>query len=281
VLFRNLTTSVVGVPAGTIVQTTSSPVVHFATIADGVAAAGVGKTLDVPVQALDKGSAGNLPADRLIAIVGSLGTRLAVTNPDATSGGTDQRSAMPTAGDRLRLHDALLGDLKQKALLQFPASLSPGDVLFPDGLAVAQVLEEVYIPATGQPGLQLTLTLRIEFQVQYARGQDLRSLAGAVMDADLPARYLPAGGSLEITVRKPPASGSDGATHWEILAVRPLLAFIDGQQAAQLVQGLNIQTARQKLAAQLPLDGKPEISMSPSWWPWLPWLSFRIAAISN
>jgi len=278
--FRNLTTSVVGIPAGTIVQTTASPAVQFATTVDGVVAAGVGKTVDLPVQALETGSASNLPADQLIAIVGGLGTSLAVTNPDPAVGGTDRSTPVATAGDRLRLHDALLARLKQQALTQIPGSLAAGDVLFPDSLTIKQVLAETYIPGQGQPGDQVTLSMQFDFEAQYARGSDLQSLASAVMNADLPAGYLPASGPVEISIRKPPVTAS-GVTQLEIQAVRPLLAQIDSQQAAQLIQGLNIHAASQKLFTLLPLAGKPEIHLFPSWWPWLPWLSFRIMAITN
>ena len=127
----------------------------------------------------------------------------------------------------------------------------------------------------------MTFTLQIEFQLEYAKGEDLQSLAVAVMDADLPAGYLPARAAVEITTRNSPVTGSDRVSHWEILGVRPLLARIDGQQAAQMVQGLKIQAASRKLVARLPLAGKPEISMVPAWWPWLPWLSFRITALTK
>ena len=62
VRFSNLTTAVAGVPAGTVVLTTGSPPARFATTMDAVVPAGAGKTLDLPVQALDPGSGGNLPA---------------------------------------------------------------------------------------------------------------------------------------------------------------------------------------------------------------------------
>jgi hypothetical protein len=280
VRFRNLTTSVIGIPAGTVVQTTGSPAIQFATTVDGVAAAGVGKTVDLPVRALDPGSAANLPADQLIAIVGGLGTSLSVTNPAPTVGGTDRSTPVATAGDRLRLHEALLARLKQQALAQIPNVLAAGDVLFPDSLTIKQVLAETYIPGQGQPGDKVTLNLKVEFEVQYAKGSDLQSLASAVMNADLPAGYLPVSGSVEISIRQPPITAS-GVTQWEILAVRTLRARIDGQQAVQMIQGVNIPAASRKLFTLLPLSVKPEIHLFPSWWPWLPWLSFRITAVTN
>jgi hypothetical protein len=152
-------------------------------------------------------------------------------------------------------------------------------VLFSESLTIKQVLAETYIPGQGQPGDQVTLNMQVEFEAQYVAGSDLLSLASAVMNADLPAGYLPTSGPVEIRIRTALVTES-GVTKWEILAVRPLRAYIDSQQAAQMVQGLNVHAASQKLFTLLPLAGKPEIHLFPAWWPWLPWLSFRITAIT-
>ena len=96
--FRNLGIGKVDIPSGTVIRTTGSSPVRFATTAEAVMPAGVGKTLDVPVQAIEPGTTGNLPADSLIALEGDLGTSLAVTNPSPTTGGSDHTRAHPDRG---------------------------------------------------------------------------------------------------------------------------------------------------------------------------------------
>ena len=93
--FRNLSIGKVDIPSGTVIRTTGSPPVRFATTTDAVMPAGVAKTVDVPVQAVEAGTSGNLPADTLVAIEGDLGTSLAVTNPSPTTGGSDHSCAHP------------------------------------------------------------------------------------------------------------------------------------------------------------------------------------------
>jgi len=277
VRFRNLTTGPVGIPAGTIVRTAGSNAPRFATAADVVLAGGVGKTVDVPVQALVAGTRGNLPADSLVAIEGSLGLSLAATNPEATTGGSDRSTAAATAADRANLRLALLTDLRQKALLQLPQSLGDGDVIFPQSLAVDQVLSETYIPAEGQPGEDLTLTMQVQVRVQYARATDIQALAAAVMNASLPEGYAPRPEPITASVSSAPTTGSDGVSSWQLTAERAVYARLDPLLAARLVQGMSIRAAKQRLDQAMLLAAPAAVQPAPAWWPWLPWLSFRIA----
>ncbi|MDI6769266.1 MAG: baseplate J/gp47 family protein [Anaerolineales bacterium] len=277
--FRNLTTSVIGIPAGTVIRTTTEPAIRFVTTQDGVVAAGVGKTIDIPVQALEPGSVGNLPADALIAIQGSLGPHLAVTNPQPTSAGAERTVSMPTAGDRALLREALLTDLRQQALDQFATRLAPGDLLFPETLAIHQVSGETYLPAEGRAGEALALTMQAEFTIQYVLASDLETLAAAALDAGLASDLLPVADTLTIELAGGPVSQADGVTRFEILISRRLKPNINQFTISRAVQGLPPATASQRLESILPLTSPPQIQLVPSWWPWLPFLQFRILII--
>jgi len=274
--FRNLTTSVIGIPAGTVIRASNEPAVHFVTTQDGVLAAGVGRTIDISVQAVEPGRAGNLAADTLIAIQGDLGPDLAVTNPEPTSGGTDRTVSMPTADDRAHLHDALLADLRQQALDQVVQKLSSGDLLFPTTLTLSPALDETYLPAEGQPGETLTLTLQVEFSIQYALTSDLNALAAAALDAGLAKEMLPLADTLTVEITGKPVSQAGGGTTFEIHASRMLKPNINLSSVTRAVQGLPPIEAGQRLESMLPLASPPQIQLVPSWWPWLPFLPFRI-----
>ncbi len=279
VRFRNQTTEIIGIPSGTVVETVGGAVIRFATTADGVADAGVGKTVDLPVQAINGGSDGNLPAGSLIAIEGDLGTSLSVSNPDPTSGGTEQTNVVPTGSDRTKLYDDLLGELQQKALLQLPQILTTGDVVIPDSLKVSETITETFVPAEGQPGNFITLSLQVQFQALYVKGMDIQSLAKGVMDSNLPVGFTPAVQTIQVTNLNAPATGADGIAHWQMVAERPLQARIDPSRVAQFVAGLKLQEANRRLAGTFSLASKPNIRVIPSWWPWAPWLPFRITTV--
>ena len=278
VRFRNLTTGAVGIPAGTVVRTTGDPPVRFATTTDASMAAGVDKTLDVAVRAVEGGTSGNLPSDSLIAIEGDLGASfsLAVTNPSPLAGGSDRTTPAQTAADRTHLHDALLSEILEKCKTTLPKTLTSGDVYFPDTLAVGQLLSETYFPAESQTGETLSLTMKLQCQAQYASAADVNTLAGMALDANLPDGFIPASGVVTTPEAGVPKTDTDGITHWEMQPQRLLRAHLDPFAATQLVLGRRPAETARRLSESFPLASVPEIQVKPSWWPWLPIVPFRI-----
>lgn len=277
VRFRNLTAGVIGIPAGTIVRTLTSPPVRFATTDDAVVDGGPGRTVDVPAEALQAGSSGNLPAEALLAVEGDLGASLAVTNPGPTGGGSDRAEPIQTAEDRARLRAGLLAGLLGQCQEALRQSLADGDLLFPGTASLSQVLSETYFPAEGQAGGTLSLTMSLQCQAQYASAEDLRGLAAMVLDASLPAAFAPLPGDLAVESITTPQTDADGVTRWEVSAQRSLRARPDPLAVVQLALGRAPGEASRRLTDSLPLAAAPEIRLSPSWWPWMPLVPFRIS----
>ena len=275
--FRNLSIGKVDIPSGTIIRTTGNSPIRFATTKDAVMQAGVARTLDVPVQAVEPGISGNLPADSLIALEGGLGTSLAVTNPSPTTGGSDHSAPIQTADDRSRLHAALVSDILDQCKTALPKLLGQGDIFFPDTLAVGKILNETYFPADGQTGDTLSLTVNLQCQAQYARAVDVNSLAGLALDANLPAGFEPVSGTVTTAISSAPVTGLDGNSSWKVTAQQLLRARIDPVKTMQLIQGRSLAAAGRQLTASLRLVAAPTIQVTPAWWPWLPVFPFRIA----
>jgi hypothetical protein len=277
VRFRNLATALTGIPVGTVVSTQTSPPVRFTTTLDAVVAAGFGKTIDVPVQAVGAGSTGNLPSNTLVAFEAvDLGTSLAVTNPNPTTGGSDRTAAIATSTDRSRVHEALLAELLGECKKNLQQTLVPGDLYFPDTLAVSQVLSETYFPAEGQSGDTLSLTMRLQCQARYAALADVNALGEMSLDANLPAGFEPASAGLAMVPASIPHTDTDGITRWDTQAQRTLRARLDPLTAVQLSLGHRPAMALMRLNESLPLAGPPVIQIKPAWWPWLPVVPFRI-----
>ncbi|MGB8214653.1 MAG: baseplate J/gp47 family protein [Anaerolineales bacterium] len=275
--FSNLTTTLAGIPSGTVVRTTGDPPVRFTTTTDAVLPAGVGETMDVPIRAVEAGSSGNLPAGTLVAIEGDLGTSLAVTNPNPTAGGTDSSAPVQTAGDRLRLYDALVSEILAQCKTVLPKSIAPGDVFFPGTLAAGQVFSETYFPADGQAGATLSLTLDLQCQAEYASAADVTTLAGMLLDRTLPVGFEPGSSAVTTAYASPPMTDSDGVTRWKMQAQRLLRARLDPLAVMQSVQGRTPGQAVRRLEGSLRLAAAPKIHLAPAWWPWLPVAPFRIA----
>jgi hypothetical protein len=49
----------------------------------------------------------------------------------------------------------------------------------------------------------------------------------------------------------------------------------------QMIQGTRSSRAQSLLEKNLPLKDVPEINLSPSWWPWVPIVPFRISVVTE
>lgn len=276
VQIRNLTTGVVGVPIGTIVGTMDTPPIKFSTTQDAIIPAGVGKTVDVPILAMEPGSGGNLSANSLVSMEGDLGASLAVTNQNPTTGGTNQTAPIQTAEDRSRLHTALVQELLSRCEELLSSLIDPDDLVFPETMSIFRIQSETYFPPPDQAGGTLSLSLSLQCQETYVALMDLEELSRMVLDANLPVGYEPA--SAGITIPRPEEIQvlKDGTLIWDMAIQRVIRAGINPYNAAMAIIGLNRAGAAGRLAGEFLLNSAPVIRMRPSWWPWLPLLPMQI-----
>jgi hypothetical protein len=278
VRFTNLTDRVVDIPVGTVVSTLGEPGLRFATTKAGQVAAGPGRSVSLPVGALAPGSAYNLPADSLQAIEGYLGLSVKVTNPMPTRLGSDRLAPGVSTADRTRLYNRLVPALRQTAVEELASGLQPDDLLVTTAPISMTVLELTYDPAGYVPANQLRLTLRLEFQTLVVTGRDLRALAAAALDANLPTGFTPLPGTLALTTIRTPGPGDGRSGQWQLYARRELKAQLIPAEASALVLGRTPAQARAELSRALPLAAEPTITLTPGWWPRLPVVPFRVQA---
>jgi hypothetical protein len=278
--FQNLTEGEVPIPAGTVLSTLGATPVRFVTLNPTRLTAGIGQIVEVPIEALGAGAAGNLPANALQAIESAVGLAAVVTNPEPTGGGSDRTAIGASEADRQGLRETLLRSLSSQAVVNLQGQAVEDDLLLLDTLTVSQTLEETFSPPLDQAGTSLSLNLRLEFAVQVVSMVDLRRLAASALDSVLPAGYTPEPDSLTIESVSPPDTAEDGTTHWEIKADRRLVRLVDQQRVLNLVRGRTPESARGALAA-LELQQQPQIELQPEWWPWLPLIPFRISVVTQ
>jgi hypothetical protein len=277
--FRNLTQQPVTIPAGTVLVGEDG--VRFATTRTTTVPAGVGETLELPIEAVEGGVAGNVEATAIEAIEGRLGLSLSVTNPEPTTGGRELPSVQASEADRERVKILLLKDLEDQARERFENELPAGDLLFEKTLAVSQTLLEEYDPPPGASGRRLTLNMQVEYSVQYAAASDLTELASLALNASLPAGFIATADALTVTPVSSPALNRDGSAEWSMRAERRIVRQIQPAQVTQLVQGFGAWNAVSALEKNLPLANAPTIELTPSWWPWMPLVPFRISVVTR
>jgi hypothetical protein len=279
--FQNLTDAEVAIPAGTVIVTLGDSPVRFATVNDTHITAGVDQFVETPIAAERMGSSGNLPANALQAIEGSIGLSAAVTNPEPTGGGSDLSAIGASDEDRAQLYETLLKALTSQAEVNLQSQAEREDLLLLDTLAVSQTLLESFNPPQDQPGTSLELDLRLEFSVQVVSTQDLNQLARSALDSAIPAGFTPDAESLTIASVSAPVTDEEGVTRWQMKAERRVYREVDHAQVLNLARGRTPESAGAILARELSLERAARIEITPDWWPWLPLIPFRISVATE
>jgi hypothetical protein len=281
VTFHNLTQQAVTIPVGTVVRTEDN--IRFETTRVGEVPAGLDETLELPVEAMESGRAGNVEAETIVVVEGRLGLSLSVTNPEPLTGGRETSSVQASNTDRERAKEALMETLEEKARTQLAEELKAGDILFDDTFAASQIISEVYDPPAGAASTELTLTMQVEFSTLYVDASDLTELASLALNASIPSGFRAAAASEELTLTPvtKPILNDDGFTRWTVRAQRRIVQQISTAQVSQMIQGIGSRRAKTLLEKSLPLEDTPEIHLSPPWWPWMPIVPFRISVVTQ
>jgi hypothetical protein len=272
--FTNLAQKEINIPKGTVVMTSDEPQVRFVTLTNTLFGVG-SKFLDVRVEAEKAGASGNVPAGAINTVEGGLGLSLAVSNPGATTGGADVEEIGATDTDREKLRDSTLENLRREAETKMRAQIPADDFLLMDTFELANIADETFDPAIGQPGKSLSLTMRADFSARYISAADLNQLAQVTLGAVVPAGFDPLG-MATFKLLGEPHTDVTGVTHFEIEASRVLIQKMDTLQVFPIVRGRDPQTVKDELTKKLSLRQSPEITLTPAWWKWMPLIPFNV-----
>jgi hypothetical protein len=281
VTFTNLTDQAYTIPVGTVVRTIDEPPIRFATTAAGEMPAEAGAVILIPIEALNPGSAGNLHSDSLKVVEGNLALNISATNPVRTTGGSERNSAAPSPEDYDQLTSDLMSILWESALEEIQRGLDPQDLILDISPRVVNIVEETFTPEELQPSSELSLLLRVEFEMLVVTWQDLSNMSNAILDATLPAGYITKDDSLIIQRITEPIIREDNVAEWEILVTRVTFNTTNENKAIDQILGLPPDVAREQLIQSLSLEGAPEIRITPAWWPRLPFLRMQIKVINE
>lgn len=273
--FTNLTGEVFQVPAGQIISTTRDPSLRFIVMQSFEMAGKVNQKREARIQAVMPGEKGNVRAGEIQAVEGSLGFKVAVTNPSPTSGGEDQISPAPSIEDYQVLRERLILQLKQTAIKELTTAIGK-DYLLEATMRLNKVVNEVVDPPDNISGEILRLTLRAEFAVWTVKAEDMEILAQRSMDAGLPDTQIEIPGTLVI---KPSENiHIDGDyIDWQVSISRQVERIIDRERILALVIGKTIDEAKANLESNEKFEQSPRVHLSPVWWPRMPLLGFRIS----
>jgi len=277
--FRNLTAAPLVIPQGTIVYSVSPRLVRFATMDEVTLEEGTNASAEAAIEALDPGEPGNVPAAAIRGVEGRLGTVIQVSNIEPTTGGTNELRNLPSQADRDELRAGLLEDLLTRAKAQLSQETEAGDVVLPGGMQLVSVEEERFDPAPGEPASVLNMEMTAAFSAAYVQGADLRRLASVALDGSLSPGFDARPASLQFAVDPEVSDNPGQPAGFALRTSRIAVRHIDAQQVNLMVRGQTPARAATALESMLPLEGPAAIKLTPSWWPWLPLIPFRIDVV--
>src|SRR5690606_24627506 len=101
------------------------------------------------------------------------------------------------------------------------------------------------------------------------------------LNASLPSGFIASPSAVDVESIAEPELAEDGTVHWTIRAERTIYQQVNVAQVTHLIQGLGASEAQSRLDKTLPSSSDPRVSLSPSWWPWVPIVPFRIEVVTQ
>jgi hypothetical protein len=255
--------------------------VRFILTEDVQVPGGIGAQAQGKVEAVELGATGNVPANFINEVEGVAALAVRISNPEPLTGGGEKEVQAVASADRDTAREAIKPQLREAALQQLQAELGPGEFIIAESIG-GNILEETFDHEITEQADQLTLLMRVAYTAQKVAGEDANRLVLTAMQNQVPANYelIPSGLSFQ-RGGAGPVAGSDTLYQFEMQGVGYAAADLNIGQATRRITGKSIGEARDLLKQALPLKSDPVIVVSPGWFPWLPWLSFRIQTDVN
>jgi hypothetical protein len=275
VIFTNLTTDPVSIPEGTGLRSSEGDI-RFVTTEDVEVPPGRNAEVVAEVQAVLPGLAGNLPIDAIDSVEGALGLVVSVTNPEVTSGGTDETRPAVSPDDRINLIDELSSQLFAEATEKIQATLSSDVRLVDESLRLTRTVEQTYDRQVGEPADSLSVNLVLEIGGLVYHPDDIDSAVRTALEATLSEETLIVPDTLSFEILSGPVMATSETASIRFLAQQETHKVIDFPHIRELIRGHTTEYTADLLVQILQLESRPKIHISPTWFPRLPWLGFRI-----
>lgn len=282
VIFVNQLNTPVTVGKGTAVRTTATgQAVRFILTEDVPVPGGIGAQAQGRVEAVELGASGNVPANFINEVEGVAALAVRISNPEPLTGGGEREVAAVASDDRDTAREAIKPKLREAALQQLQAELGPGEFVIAESLG-GTILEETFDHEITEQADQLSLLMRVEYTAVKVSSEDANRLVFTAMENQAPANYqlIPEGLSFQ-RGGAAPVEGSDTLFQFAMQGVGYAAADLDLSRATRRITGKSIAEATDLLKQALPLKSDPVITVTPEWFPLLPWLSIRIQTAVN
>jgi hypothetical protein len=276
VVFTNRRSQATTVISGTVVTTSAGTTIRFLTTEEATLPPRVGGRARAPVEAVEPGPSGNVPAYSINRVEGLMDRQVNVINVAPTKGGEMSQVTYVTNADKEQLRESLVQRLKQEGYDSMVAELSEEEFLPPESL-VAFVLSETYDRFPGDAADSLGLHMRILIRGTVIDREDAELLGLRMLQLEVREGFQLLSEETEFQVEEVSEADYDGTLTFEMNAEGATWMEIDEVDIREGIMGKDLAQAEEDLARQLSLAREPLVEVSPEWWGWVPWLPFRIS----
>ncbi len=280
--FTNLGEARVIIPAKTILGTSAGEPILFETVADILVPAGIGQSVDAPVEAREgyRGIIGNVSAGMINTVIGALAEDVSVINLAPIAGGGNRSVKVVAAEDQARLLESVRIQLQSLAFEQMRSTLPDSHVIIIESIRIEEERKEWtnFSADVGTMTSELSLTMRAVVSGIAVDDRLGRQVALSRLRAMLPPGKVLVAGSADYS-RGPFTIGRlEGQIHFTASASASAVGELKADDLRAELAGLSISEARDLLSARPEVSAKdpPKLDLYPASLRTMPTLSLRI-----
>ncbi len=282
--FVNQSDEAITIPAGTVVSTTTSDPVRFATTINATLTAGANQIVEVGIQALSSsaGAQGNVDAGLITTVEAEWSDQVTVINLIATTGGQDNTVRIVTQEDQDRLLAALRQQLQARALMEFEAQLVENEIVIADSISILPDGEredwKTFSHEVGQPADTVRLSMRAIVQVIVVDQRRGEEIVFARMGQQIPRGRQIVPESVEYLIGPVTEVRDNGDVVFSVTGRGRVTGRVSPAQVQEGLVGKTIEEARAYLVSAVDLKSGtvPDIIIQPDLLGRLPLLPMRI-----
>jgi hypothetical protein len=277
VIFTNLTDQSLAIPAGTTVRTFDPTAPHFVTQTRVNLDAEKGSQVIVEVVASLPGPDGNVSAEAIQAIDGTLGLSASVSNPSPITGGSLQVRSAVSPTDLVLVHSELEDNLFDEAHQALLSQAQEDEKLIPGSIRVVETIEERFSNEIGDAADSLGLILILEFEGLVYSPDQLHSAMNFVVAEDFSRDESIQPSTLKILeIADVVYDDAHEEASIEVTISARIYTVVDPSVIQQIVRGKKVSDALETLNGNVPYKEVINADISPSWLRRFPFLDMQI-----
>ena len=270
----NLTNSAVIYPVGQTFRAQTDTHLEYAALQEIRLEGKVGATASVPVEAVNAGTASNLPAETIFDVLSVQQGIVSVKNPTEITGGSEEQRAVASTIDRNDLRNEVLKAAESQAEARFSISQQNQRLIIPKSLILNKVESEVYFPPVGTAGEQLSLDMNVIYQGLSIDQIQANEVAQRIIQQSLqPNQLIEQIRTERVDLLK---QNLEGNAEIQLQVIVVIEDTLDESAILNQIMGKSVKEAERLLSGSKEYAAI-QIIQSPAWWPWIPSYPWNIS----